>query len=86
MLAQVIILELSVGEYNLGGPRWLDVHLGVDRLGFRAWDLSEQHRGAHGVLLQLDICFVRKDSKLWSRRPQDGVREATTASAAISRA
>lgn len=69
----VIVLELSVGEYNLGGPAWFEVHQGVDQLGFRAWDVSEQHRGAHGVLLQLDVIFVKKGHALWAKRPQDGV-------------
>ena len=68
---EVIFLELSVSEYNQGSPRWFEVHSGVDHLGFRAWDISEQHRGAHGILLQIDIVFVRKGHLLWTKRPQD---------------
>ena len=70
---EVLLLELSVGNYNPGGPLWLDVHTFVDTLGFRAWDVAELHRGAAGALLQLDVVFVRKGHWLWSRRPQDEV-------------
>ena len=63
---QVLLLELAVVQYNLGAPIFFEVHAAAERLGFRAFDVSELHY-TNGILIQIDIMFVRKTSRLWDR-------------------
>ena len=63
---QVLLLELAVVQYNLGAPIFFEVHAAAERLGFRAFDVSELHY-TNAILIQIDIMFVRKTSRLWDR-------------------
>ena len=57
--AAALIVEVSFVDYNKGGPLAAQVIAAIDRLGFRCADLCEVHRGAHDVVLQLDLLFAR---------------------------
>jgi FkbM family methyltransferase len=57
--AGALIVEVSLVDYNRGGPLAAQVIAAIDRLGFRCADLCEVHRSAHHFVLQLDLLFVR---------------------------
>ena len=67
---EVILLECSFAcEYNKGAPKFIDYITYIDSIGFSVFDITELHR-AHGVLIQIDILFIRKSSPLWSKLQQ----------------
>ncbi len=57
--AQALIVEVSLVDYNKGGPLIADVMAALDRAGWRCADLCEVHRTAGHFVLQLDLLFVR---------------------------
>jgi FkbM family methyltransferase len=57
--AAALIVEVSLVDYNKGGPLAAEVIGAIDRLGFKCADLCEVHRSAHEFVLQLDLLFVR---------------------------
>jgi FkbM family methyltransferase len=57
--AGALLVEVSLVDYNRGGPLAAQVIGAIDRLGFRCADLCEVHRSAHDFVLQLDLLFVR---------------------------
>ena len=64
---EVIVVEVLVVAWNTGGPLWFEVHAELERLGYQLFDVLEMARGGTGMLLFVDLLFVRKDSKLWSK-------------------
>ena len=54
-----LVVEVSLVDYNKGGPLVAEVIAALDRLGFRCADLCEVHRNARNFVLQLDLLFVR---------------------------
>jgi FkbM family methyltransferase len=54
-----LIVEVSLVDYNKGGPLAAQVIAAIDRLGFTCADLCEVHRSPHDFVLQLDLLFVR---------------------------
>ena len=61
----VIVLELSLLEYNRGAPLMAQVLAEVGAMGYAIYDICGQHRrGASRALLQLDAIFVRESSQL----------------------
>jgi FkbM family methyltransferase len=64
-LTEVIVLELSLLEYNRGAPLLAQVLAEVSALGYAIYDICGQHRRqASGALLQMDAIFVRESSPL----------------------
>ena len=64
---EVIVMEMSLVDYNKGAPL-IDAVLGELRaMGFVLCDIVEQHRYRDRRLLQIDGVFVRPDSRF---RPQ----------------
>jgi FkbM family methyltransferase len=64
---EVILMEMSLVDYNQGAPL-IDVVLNeVRKMGFVLYDLVEEHRHLGGRLFQIDGIFVRPNSRL---RPQ----------------
>jgi FkbM family methyltransferase len=64
---EVILMEMSLAEYNKGAPL-IDVVLNELRaVGFVLYDIVEEHRYRGGSLLQIDGLFVRPTSRF---RPQ----------------
>jgi len=56
---QALIVEVSLVDYNKGGPLIADVMAALDRAGWRCADLCEVHRTAANFVLQLDLLFVQ---------------------------
>ena len=66
-MVEVILMEMSLVDYNKGAPL-VDVVLGeVSRMGFVLYDIVEEHRHLGGCLFQIDGLFVRPTSRF---RPQ----------------
>ena len=63
--AEVIVMELSLLEYNRGAPLLGQVLAEVGALGYAIYDICGQHRRPESrALLQVDAVFVREDSRL----------------------
>ena len=56
----VLIVEVSLVDYNKRAPLMAEVIAAVDRIGFRCADLCEVHRTPGHFVLQLDLLFVRE--------------------------
>ena len=63
---EVVLLETSVLQYNVGSPLAGEVIAALDCLGFQVLDLVELHFKRE-LLLQIDVAFVRKGSYLIDR-------------------
>jgi hypothetical protein len=64
---EVILMEISLVNYNKGAPL-IDVVLSdLGRMGFVLYDILEERRDLGGRLLQIDGLFVRPTSRF---RPQ----------------
>ncbi len=66
-MVEVILLEMSLAEYNKSAPLIARVLSELTRLGFVLCDIVEEHRHWGGGLLQIDGLFVRPTSRF---RPQ----------------
>ena len=66
---ELVMLELSIIDYNSGAPLAGEVIASMWNLGFGVFDVTEQHRsstfGSQGsFLFQVDMLFIRADSPL----------------------
>jgi FkbM family methyltransferase len=62
---EVIVLELSLLEYNRGAPLVAEVLAEVGAMGYAIYDICGQHRKRSSrVLVQMDAIFVRESSPL----------------------
>jgi hypothetical protein len=62
---EVMVLELSLLEYNRGAPLMAEVLAEVNAMGYAIYDICGQHRRDESrVLLQMDAIFVRESSPL----------------------
>jgi FkbM family methyltransferase len=68
-LVPLVLLEVSVQQYNEGSPLMHDVVHWMQGAGFQVFDVFDLTRRADGGLLQVDLLFVRKDSSLLSPQP-----------------
>ena len=59
---EVILIELSLVEYNKGAPLIATVLSELSKIGFVLYDIVEEHRHWSGCLLQIDGLFVRSSS------------------------
>lgn len=60
-----VLLECSfAAQYNQGAPTFAEYIAYMDSIGFTPLDIPELHR-ANGVLVQIDILFLRKTSPYW---------------------
>ena len=65
--ASFVLLELPfMGQYNEGAPNFLQCLAYMDGLGFIPYDMPETHREG-GILIQIDVMFVRRDHPLVRR-------------------
>jgi FkbM family methyltransferase len=55
----VLIVETSLLNFNKGAPLFGDVIATINDLGFKCVDICEIHRIGPGLLLQIDLLFVR---------------------------
>jgi FkbM family methyltransferase len=66
-MVEVILMELSLVDYNKGAPLISTVLSTLNEMGFVLYDIVEEHRHLGGRLLQVDGLFVRPTSHF---RPQ----------------
>ena len=66
---EVIVIELSLQEYNKGAPLIAEVVARLDALGFALFDMFGVSRMPTGILLQSDGVFLRRDSRFWPKGP-----------------
>jgi FkbM family methyltransferase len=64
---EVILMEMSLVNYNKGAPLIGSVLGELSRMGFVLFDIVEEHRQLGGHLFQIDGLFVRPSSRF---RPQ----------------
>ncbi len=65
--AHVILLEVPFAvETNAKAPKFLDYIIFMNDIGFVVFDIIEVHRH-QGVLCQIDIVFIKKDSEVLKR-------------------
>jgi FkbM family methyltransferase len=63
--AEVLLLECPfAGQYNDGSPCFFEYIKYLDSIGFSPFDITELHK-AGGILIQVDILFIKKTSNLW---------------------
>ncbi len=62
--AEVIVLEASILEYNHGAPLIYEMMSLMDSTGYLVLDVLEHHYYPTGELIQIDLLFVKKNSKL----------------------
>ena len=62
--AELVLLEVSIWQYNVGSPLLDEVLAWMDSSGFRMYEIFDLSRRPNGLLVQVDILFVRKDSLL----------------------
>ena len=55
----VLIVEMSLLNYNKGAPLFSDVVAAVSQLGLKCVDICEIHRLGPGLIFQIDLLFVR---------------------------
>lgn len=61
-----VLLECAfAGKYNEGAPTFAEYIAYMDSIGFAPLEIPELHR-ANGVLVQIDIVFLRKTSPYWT--------------------
>jgi FkbM family methyltransferase len=68
---EVILLETQILEYNQNAPKVKDVTEYLDKIGFEMNDVCGLHYLPDGTLMQLDVIYIRKDSKLIKRGQLD---------------
>jgi FkbM family methyltransferase len=66
---EVLILELSLAEYNRGAPLFTEVIAALKELDFLIFDLYPLPRTRTGLLLQVDAIFLRPGSPLSAKPP-----------------
>jgi len=66
---EVVLLEVSLLEYNQGAPLMPEVVAFMNAAGFVPYDVCGQfRRETDAVLCQIDIIFVRRDSALRAKK------------------
>jgi hypothetical protein len=65
----ILFLEVSIMQYNLGGAEFFELHSVLDALGFAIMDIIDIFRfdPQDSFALQIDIMCVKKTSFLWSK-------------------
>ena len=68
--AEVVLLEVSLLEYNQGAPLMPEVVAFMSAAGFVPYDICGQlRREPDAALCQIDIMFVRRESALRANKP-----------------
>jgi FkbM family methyltransferase len=66
---EVVLLEVSLMEYNQDAPLFAEVVAFMNSKGFVPYDICGQHRRqTDRALFQVDVIFVRNDSDLRTRK------------------
>ncbi len=62
--AEAIVVETKILEYNKGAPLAHEIIALMDQIGYSLQDIFECHYLPTGELNEVDLLFIRKDSKL----------------------
>lgn len=62
--AEAIVIESKILEYNKGAPSVHEIMVLMDGLGYCLQDIFECHYLPTGELNEVDLLFIKKDSKL----------------------
>ena len=68
---EVVVLEISILEYNQGAPLALDTLAYLNELGFDMLDLLDFHHlgsDKNSFIFQIDVVLARKSSSLFKRK------------------
>lgn len=64
---EVVTTEVSIMNYNQGSPSFFDLHRFMESNDFSLFDFFDESRHAQkGMVVQIDVMWVRKTSSLWS--------------------
>jgi len=67
--AEICLLEVALLDYGKGNPLLVDIVKFMDEKGFQVYDISKFMRRPFDLALdQLDVFFIRKDSKFISEK------------------
>lgn len=64
---KVILLEISLHEYNKGSPLLHDVIIYMNSIGYIMFDIVDLHY-KDSILIQIDALFCKKDSEFIKKR------------------
>jgi FkbM family methyltransferase len=66
--ATMILLEVSLHQYNEGAPLLADIIAYMSEKGYVAVDIIEQHHSYDHYLIQVDMLFAKKESDFHLKR------------------
>jgi FkbM family methyltransferase len=66
---EVVVMELSIVEYNKGAPSVAEVIRTMEDYGFRLFDVFPFLRSVSGTLLQVNAIFLHDTSRFWATPP-----------------
>jgi FkbM family methyltransferase len=67
--AEIILMEMSLVEYNEGAPLIAEALFVLENMGFVLCEIVEEHRHRDGALLQVDGLFARPTSRFRAQPP-----------------
>ena len=69
-LFEVVILEVSVVEYNKNAPLFFDVHSFMNNNNYKLYDICDSKRlgDDNSFLIQFDAVFVKTSSNIWNNK------------------
>jgi FkbM family methyltransferase len=66
---ELLIVEAGILPRHEGGASFAELVMSLDERGFRVLDIPSMSQSATGgILVYLDVAFVRKDDERWLRR------------------
>ena len=65
---EVLLVEIAIMNYNEGSPKFFDVFQFLNRIGYAVFDISEMSRDSRNMLVQIDVIWIKKESKLWDKK------------------
>ncbi|KAG2422778.1 hypothetical protein HXX76_015798 [Chlamydomonas incerta] len=61
----VVLTEAPIMNYNQGSPPFTVLTSVLNHLGFEIFDIADMARSEKGLLMQMDVLWVRRTSALW---------------------
>ena len=66
-MAEIVFTEAPIMNYNNGAPGLLELYMMLHKKGYEIFDILDLARDSSQFLLQIDIMWVKKSSKLWNK-------------------
>jgi len=60
----VILMEVNLLNYNQDAPEFSTIVKELTKFGFSVFDICDEHRTSSGILFQIDVIFLRTNSKI----------------------